>query len=381
MTDKNHIELIKKYAPILWFHQDEAFLPESCAVMEKYAQIGKSLAGMKPFKLDELGDLKDSDDYFMDIPTIDFTNFGMNSAYTGSKMGPEALSAFVRQEYGNNRFLNPEARPPAPLYFGRVSEIKIGFKRGEPFSEYYKTHDPGIFGEYDVIQYYFFSIFNDSWNKHLSDWDSTLELFLKKDKGRAYAIFHLHYLRWMVRFSSRPMKLRNWIDRWQKVEQSKQMGSLFHHALHPFVFVALGAHGGYPTPGFSIHGLKALKTRVIGQTDYRQIGKVCLFPDYSPVTEKALRRLLGEAGINPRKTKFLAWKEPIILDKQPWLRYKGLWGTKTEYSGWSGSTGPSRKKYWRMDQRRFKRAYSEAAEGDYSDGWVLKIFKNWHGWR
>jgi len=381
MTNDEKMKVIKKYAPIIWYHQDEAFLPDDCAVMERFAKIGRSMTDMRKFKLSELGNLDDSGDYYMDIPEIDFSNFGMHSDYAGPKLGPEALAAHVRKKFGNNPFLDPDARVPSPKYFARISGITITYKKGEPFSEYYITHDPGVFGEYDVIQYYFFYIFNDSWNKHLSDWDSTLELFIKKNKRRAYAVHHMHHLRWMVKFSSKPMKLKSWIDRWQRVENTKQMGSVFHYALHPFVFMARGGHGGYPTPGYSIHGLKALKIRVIGQTDYRQIGKVCIFPDYPPVTREAIREILKEAEISPGKVKLLPWKEPILLDDQPWLKYKGLWGTKSEYSGWSGSTGPSRKKYWRMDQRRFKRAFMEAVEGDYSDGWVLKIFKNWHGWR
>jgi len=80
---------------------------------------------------------------------------------------------------------------------------------------------------------------------------------------------------------------------------------------------------------------------VIGQTDYRQIGKLCLYPDYFPVTKEAILNILKEADINTNKTNFLPWEEPVILDKQPWLKYKGLWGTKSEYSGWSGATGPS----------------------------------------
>jgi len=159
------------------------------------------------------------------------------------------------------------------------------------------------------------------------------------------------------------------------------MGIVYQFALHPFVFIAKGAHGGYPTPGFSVHGLKPIIQKVIGQTDYRQIGKLCIFPDYPPVTKDAILKILREADIDTSQTNFLSWEEAVILEKQPWLKYKGLWGTKSEYSGWSGPTGPSRKGCWRMDQRRFKKAFKKAMDGDYSGEWILKIFKNWHGWR
>jgi len=381
MNKIQKIELIKKYAPMVWIPEDDAFLPEDCQVMESVAKVGKSSSDMKPFKLDELGKLKNSKKYYLDIPEIDFNNFGLNSDYQGSEMGPEALSAHVREKFGNNPFLNPKARRSMPKYHARVSEISITYIKDRPFSEYYKIHDPGLFGNYQVIQYFFFFIFNDSWNKHLGDWDSTLEMFIKKDKTRAYAILHMHHLTWMVKFNPRPKKLIEWITEWQKVRRNRHMGIVYQFALHPFVFIAKGAHGGYPTPGFSVHGLKPIIQKVIGQTDYRQIGKLCIFPDYPPVTKDAILKILREADIDTSQTNFLSWEEAVILEKQPWLKYKGLWGTKSEYSGWSGPTGPSRKGCWRMDQRRFKKAFKKAMDGDYSGEWILKIFKNWHGWR
>lgn len=375
------IELIKKYAPIIWVHEDDAYLSEDCQVMESVAKIGKSSSNMKPFKLDDLGELKNSKKYYMDIPEIDFNNFGLNSDYQGPEMGPEALSSHVKEKFGNNPFLHPNERRRLPKYHARVSEIEISPKKGEPFSEYYNIRDSEIFGKYDVIQYYFFFIFNDAWNKHVGDWDSTLEIFIKKNRRRAYAILHMHHLSWLVKFSFKSKTLREWITEWQKVRRKRHMGLLYQFEKHPFVFIARGAHGGYPTPGFSVHGLKPLIPNVIGQTDYRQIGKLCIFPDDPPVTKKAILDILKEANIKTSQTNFLSWKEPVVLEKQPWLKYKGLWGTKSEYSGWSGPTGPAQKRSWRMDQRRFKKAFQKAAKGDYSGDWILKIFKNWHGWR
>jgi len=381
MANNQNIELIKRYAPILWICEDDAFLPEDCAVMERFAKVGTSDEDMKPFTLNELGELENSKEYYMDIPEIDFNNFGINSDYDGPKMGPEALSAHVRKKIGNNPLLDPNSRESSPKYQARVSKIRITYIRGKPFSEYYKTHDPGVFGDYDVIQYYFFYVYNDAWNQHVSDWDSTLELFIKEDNTRAYAILHMHHLTWMVTFSGKPKKLNRWIADWQKVESQKRMGSLFHFAAHPFIFVARGTHGGYPTPGYSIHGLEPVILKVIAQTDYRQIGKLCIFPDYDPVTKDAILNILQEANMDTSKTKFLPWKDPVILNKQPWLKYKGPWGTKSKYDGWSGSTGPAQKRCWRMDQRRFKKAFRKAIEGDYSGEGFFKIFKNWHGWR
>jgi len=381
MSANQDIDLIKQYAPILWVHEHDAFLPEDCEIMEQVAVIRKSNAKTEPFKLNQLGDLTESENYYMDIPGIDYDKFIIKSGHNGSELGPDCLSTFFRKKYANNPVSEPEARKPFPKYHARTSEMKVTFRDGEPFSRYFENRDPGVFGNYKVIQYYFYYIFNDSWNKHIGDWDSTLELFIKEDNSRGYAIFHMHHVSWMVEFNGRPQKLTNWIEHWRKVEDKKQMGSIYHLALHPFVFIARGAHGGYPTPGFSIHGLKPLVMNVIAQTDCRQIGKICIFPDYHPITKGVIEDKLKDAQIDTSKIRFIPWEEPIILDQQSWLKYKGLWGTKSKYNGWGGPTGPAQKPYWRMDQRRFKSALGDAVKGEYKGKWILKIFENWHGWR
>lgn len=378
MTDEEKKELIKKFAPILWIHEKDYFLPEDCQIMEQVAQVGKSSNTMKPFRLNGLGDLSGSDDYYMDITDIDYNNFGMGADYEGPELGPERLAALVRQKYSNNPFLNLNARDPMPKYHGRVAKISIR-KGSDADSQFLEAHDPGVFGSYDVIQYYFFFLYNDSWNQHVSDWDSTLEIFVKENQSRLYTILHMHHTRWMMKFSGKPRELRKWIEDWQKVED-KKIGWMSHYAVHPFVFIANGAHGGYATPGYSLHGTKLPGHKIFTQGDNRQIGKICVYPDYEPVTQTAILNILNDADIDTSQTKFISWEKPVILDKQPWLKYKGLWGTKSEYSGWSGATGPSQKKFWRMDSRRFKRALVDAIHGKYMGNWPFKILRNWHGW-
>jgi len=380
MTSDEKVQLIKRYAPIFWMHEEDAFLPEDCGVMENLAKVGTSPKNLKSFKLDDLGGLKNSDKYYMDIPEVDFSNFGINSSYAGPETGPKGVSAHMREKLSNNTFLYPQARPSLPRYHARVSEVSITDK-GDPDSMALKSMASGIFGDYQVVQYFFFYLFNDAWNQHISDWDSTLEIFIKDDNSRAYAIFYMHYVSWAVSFSGKPQKLKPWIAGWKDVEAKKQMGWAFQYGAHPFVLVANGAHGGYPTPGFSVHGTKIFKTKILGQTDYRQIGKLCIFPDYEPVKKEIVVEILKTAGIEASKTKFLPWEEPLVLENQSWLKYEGLWGTKSEYEGWSGATGPSQKSSWRMDQRRIKRALVKAIEGDYLGDWPSKILLNWHGWR
>lgn len=378
MTDEEKKDLIKKNAPILWIHENDHFFPEDCQIMEQIARLGKTSKTMSSFKLDDLGNLNNSQDYYMDLPDIDYTDFGMGTDFEGSEVGPDRLAALVREKYSNNPFLNLNARDPLPKYHGRLAKITIR-EGSDADSQFLEAHDQGVFGAYDVFQYYFFFLYNDSWNQHISDWDSTLEIFVKENQSRAYAILHMHHTRWMMKFSGQPRKLKTWIEDWQK-DEDKKIGWMSHYAVHPFVFIANGAHGGYATPGFSLHGTKLPGHKILTQSDCRQIGKICIYPDYEPVTQSAILKMLMEANIDTSQTKFISWEEPVVLDEQPWLKYKGLWGAKSEYSGWSGATGPSRKSFWRMDQRRFKRALVEALHGQYKGSWPFKILRNWHGW-
>jgi hypothetical protein len=378
MTYEEKLNFIKRYAPILWVHEKDYFLPEDCQVMEQIAKVGKSSTGMQDFTLNDLGNLSDSGDYYMDIPESDYNNFAMNADYDGPEIGPERLAAFMRKKYSNNPFMNLNARDPYPKYHARVGELKL-WKGDDADSDFLQAVDPGVWGTYSVVQYYFFYLYNDSWNQHLSDWDATLEMFIKDDNSRAYSILYMHHTSWMMKFTGKPRKLKNWMDEWKGVED-KKIGKMYQYGVHPFVFVAQGAHGGYSTPGTSLHGTKLPGHKIITQPDCRQIGKICIYPNYAPVTQNAIKKKLTEAHIDAGQTKFIAWEEPIVLENQSWLNYKGLWGTKSEYSGWSGATGPKQKSIWSLNQRRFKRSLVKALHGQYKGSWPFKILDNWHGW-
>ena len=401
MPTEEESQLIKKYAPILWFHEDDAFLPEDCKVMERVAKIGRPKKGMKDFRLDDLGRLRKSEDYYMDIPGVDFANFGQASRYQGPHQGPEALSHHFREKYGNNPFLIQNPRPSRITFHARVNQMRVRHDSRHKYSDYIKDYYPEVFGDYQVIQYFFYYLYNDAWNQHIGDWDSTMELFIKDNESQGFAVMHMHEILWMVRFGG-IQKLPNWIKTWQSIEKKKEkdkkdkedndtnkdqkgkkyekMGKLYYFDSHPFVFVAKGAHGGYPTPGYSVHGVKIPKIKIVGQTDYRQIGKTCLLPDDSEDTRKAILKKLDEGGIDTSKTRFFKWEEPVVLENQPWLSYKGAWGAKSDYQGWGGPTGPAQKDYWEMNERYFKNVFYGAVHGDYTGGILFKVLKNWHGW-
>jgi hypothetical protein len=235
-----------------------------------------------------------------------------------------------------------------------------------------------------VIQYYFFFVFNDAWNMHIGDWDSALELFLKEDGSRAYAIYHLHETSWVTKFEDRDWSLDGWIQDWRRADSSRRMGTAYCVRGHPFLFIARGAHGGYPTPGFSLHGLGAnlllKKLRVLAQTDVRQLGRHCVVPRETGLRD-AICDALGAARLDSRSTRFRTWTQPEIIDDDTgWLRYEGRWGPPMPYEGWSGPTGPRRKHYWKVDQRRFKRALTRAHRGGYDGEGLVRIFRNVHRW-
>lgn len=377
MTKQKKLELINRFAPILWLHSQDNFFPEDCLVMEQMAKLGRSPADLRDFTLDELGDLDDSQDYYMDLPELDFNNFADDAAYSGTAMGPEALSHLACQKYGNNTFLDPGARWPVPRFYARALEFEVS-NNFDPHNMWLEGVHPEIFGDYYVIQYYFFFIYNDAWNQHISDWDALLEIYTKKDHTDTYVIYHMHHKSWLVKLDDQFSDLNDWLADWRQVADNK-MGTGFNIADHPFVFIARGAHGGYPTPGYTIHGGGALGKTLLAQTDHREIGKYCVFPAVLNTTE--IQTKLDQAGITTDTIQYVPWSEFIFLDKQPWLEYKGRWGPKSEYDGWGGPEGIKQKKFWRMNQRRFKNTFIDAALGLYTNGSIIKILRNWHGWK
>lgn len=48
MSDASLIgQLVKQHEPILWLHEDEDYLPEDIAVMEKQAHLGRKQEGLE----------------------------------------------------------------------------------------------------------------------------------------------------------------------------------------------------------------------------------------------------------------------------------------------------------------------------------------------
>lgn len=380
MNDKKRENeaLVKKYAPILWFHEDEAFLPEDCKVLPEVAELyrGKQREDFD-HTLDDLVKIKESDECSLDIPDLDLEYFTIPREYHKSitELGPEAVAHLAKERYGNNPALGFPEKDTIPKYYGRVGHLKLAYRKGDPFSEYFRKNDDTIFGSYTVIQYFFFYIFNDSWNKHEGDWDSTLEILINEDNNRKYLVSHMHHTTWLAGLVPVESDLIAWLEEWNGLEKG-DMGKAYAMNDHPYLFVARGAHGAYPTPGFSIHGMGLRRiARMIASVDERQIGRTCVLPEDEKVSEELIRTDLRLAKIDANRIKFFKWREPELFTNQPWLNFQGKWGQDTGYEGWDGPKGAwhGRKiNLWNLKSR-----FSEGYKGKFYD----KILLSWHGVR
>jgi hypothetical protein len=188
-------------------------------------------------------------------------------------------------------------------------------------------------------------VYNDSWNQHQGDWDCMVELYIKPGAGdrpdRLYMINHLHHVRWVSRWAELTPALQTWLDRWERL-RGKELGEVYEMDGHPYVFLTQGAHAGYPTPGFTLHGLDVpgivSRDDFLTNSDERQIGRVCILPP--DVDEDLIATNLRTNGIPTDKLVFGRWGEPELVEDQPWRAYRGRWGEESPYMGWDGPQDP-----------------------------------------
>jgi hypothetical protein len=149
------------------------------------------------------------------------------------------------------------------------------------------------------------------------------------------------------------------------------MGEAYVLKNHPYVFVARGAHAGYPTPGYSVHGLGLPGDDFLANTDERQIGRLCILPE--DVSEETIRTNLRVANIEVNRLRFGKWREPELVGSQAWRGYKGKWGEDTKYRGWDGPQNPpiSKRPNWRNLKKALQSVDIEADS----------VLVNWHGIR
>ena len=376
MSPVDDMLLVKKHAPIFWLHEKEAFLPEDCKIAveisDLYRKKKKEKDENQPKKLGDLGRIPNSEECHLKIRDLDMRNFSIPESYNQAipELGPGAVARLARNRYGRDYVKEgiPRDKPNMPKYYARVSEVALYYDDSDPFAQYYKNRDPKIFGTYKMIEYFFYYVFNDSWNMHQGDWDSMVELFIKND--RKYMVTHLHHGKWVAKWPqiSSP-DINTWLRGWNKLKKD-EIGKAYVFSNHPYVFVAQGAHAAYPTPGFTLHGLRLPNDDFLATTDERQIGRLCILPD--GFNEDIILTNLRVANLEANRVRFGFWQEPELVKGQPWRKYKGKWGQDTELRGWDGPQNPP------ISQPPNKKSLKEAIQSGYKGGSVVQ---NWHGVR
>ena len=170
-------EWSRAFTPILWYHPDENFFPEDCANLLPRSELRQN--GRRR-SLDSLAQLDeaDEDSYFW-VPDLDMDRFTVHGGFAdipGS--GPGAVAKVARRQYANNPFVDGD-REAELVYYAELSCQELDFSEIDPPP----IREHGILsrynGRYLVVQYYFFYIFNDSWNKHVGDWDSGIRIAVR----------------------------------------------------------------------------------------------------------------------------------------------------------------------------------------------------------
>lgn len=374
MSPPNDIQLAKKYAPIFWLHEKEAFLPEDCGIAveisDLYRDNRRERDEEQPRNLTDLGDIPNSGKCYLKVRDLDLRKFVIPESYHQAipELGPGAVAKLARHRYGTDYMKEgiPENKRNIPKYYARVSRMTL-YDDGSPFARYYEN-DPGIFGEYKMIEYFFYFVFNDAWNMHQGDWDATIELFIRRD--RKYMVTHMHHSKWLSKWpqNSSP-DIRTWLRGWNKLKK-RDVGEAYVLGNHPYVFVAQGAHGAYPTPGFTLHGLGLPGDDFLACTDERQIGRLCILPE--GFNEEIILTNLRVANLEANRVQFGFWKEPELVKAQPWRRYEGKWGEDTKFHGWDGPQRPA------ISRPPNKKSLMEADQSGYKGG---RVVQNWHGVR
>ena len=309
-------------------------------------------------------------------------------AVVGLAFAKPAIDTFFPKPAFANYVRNGQGAGCTPGYWKvpQHHDSWVGFTTGQSIQSVFSAITfalyPTIFGDYYHIEYFFYFVFNDFWNKHQSDWDSMVELYIKKDESKKFMVNHLHHCRWVTKWPE-PRKRGTDIPRLSGIKEwlgdrNEPKKNEIREAMvlddHPYVFVAEGAHGGYPTPGFCIHGLNIpgilSRDDFLTSTDEMQIGRLCILPD--GYDAEMVRTNLRFADIEVNKLRCGWWKKPELVANQPWRKYEGKWGEDTRYLGWDGPKNPP------ISGDPNHNSLKEAIQAKYKGCSILQV---WHGAR
>lgn len=187
-----------------------------------------------------------------------------------------------------------------------------------------------------ALQFWFFSYYNDAWNRHQGDWEG-ITVYLRhgvdgyKPLGAAFSCHDLG--RWR---------------RWQDLERVNEAGDLDPEGAHPMVYTARGSHASYFD--YNENGYHPQMSRKL---------RIPFFGDYSIPSQFVLESRSAIDWVadahSPLGTGVKVFTDNVRVmppeqtlrdlpalradDEWWWLAYRGLWGTP-EFLPFFGGSGP-----------------------------------------
>ncbi len=388
MEREEKLEFIRSHSPIVWFLDDEAFLPEDCMNAVKKAallkrnritQNGFDLIKKentdKKFEESYAKELDISESYYLDLPDLRIKDCSIPKGSGIKRVGSNAVVELARRTYSNNPFSEYCTRRTTFQYYAEVFEnVKVDVREARNI-EGNRAYRKKTNGTYDVIQYHFYFIFNDWWDRHEADWERVEVIKNQDSSGPSFVRYFCHGATWLCDFPQNEVSLTDWLGQWQKGEtegwDNKREGEqlIYPHGnayvfngrgQHPFVFVSQGSHATYPTPGFTewVVNIPAKKADMIIGEDERALGQTCLIPNiFAEPEKKQLLNRLKSLKIDMKEDKLLVWEELKLVTEEPWLRFRGYWGEiGTEKAGWDA---------WQLPEELRKCIHSEPGKYKY----------------
>jgi len=356
-------ELVRQFSPVLYFHESEKWLPadyndmiERAALRynksHKEVKVESESNGKRPFSRLSLEDKaeflktdEDSDKCYLDLLEIDLDEL---RTYRSGKprYGAFEIIDTATRRYGNNPFMFDKE------YSGKcyAKVRKYSTRRMD------KTQQEDWYGSgrWVIIQYYFFYLFNASTNIHEGDWDSSITVAVNLDTRKVLVLYYQHHTRWITRMNTgSSLNLKEWMEHWGDYEDrvgflAKRKPPAFSLAIkgtHPMGFVAIGAHGIYPTPGTSMFGASIpFRDDLPFTVDDRTAG-ICL-ASHDLIEDDSV----WPGALNTPKRCRLDELQ-LITDERDTansaLWFKGRWGERVKNKeGWSGPRGPVWSSAW-----------------------------------
>lgn len=366
---------IVNYAPIFWFHEHEHYIPIEVKALVENADLYKK--GKKvPFgrRVEDLIDLENNGkDYWLVLPDLDLGLSKKNNYIIKSKKGYgltyttdaiKELFAQIKNSYKK-------------VIYARYGTFNIRSSDFDAnvFSGKWKSYQSMLIGEYDVYQYFPFYFFNDFTNLHVGDWDSTVEIHVNNSHRICWIRTRAHNFSWLTQMvrANQFVNINNWLRRWRK--HKKDICDIFNIKKHPFIFVSNGAHGCYPTPGYSVRGIEVIDLPIAFEE--RDIAKTCFIAKQNAdenVSEK-IKATLQQSNIKIDKLQFIEY-ELIDFHSEIWSKFKGRWGNRSDYKTWDSPISAPLKREFSISKNNFIKNF----KAEYKRGYHTElIFYNYHG--